>query len=198
MAGKTDSNVQVTLEKVVCDYTSGLFEARTVQGGTNPRYSYSIIVDKNSPSFKIFSAAVEKSVKAVFGDEWQKKLKEWKNNSMRCCFMEGPVKNEDRYPEDTIVISTNRNQSQGRIAVFDRKLNQLTVDDGVVYPGCIVNATFNLWTQNDAGQIGLRAQAVNIQFVRDGEALSGGGVAGSQGLKPIEDSDGEDVADIMG
>ena len=198
MSGEVNSNVTVTLKNVICDYTTGLFEARSYLNSEELRYSISVIVPRNSPAFTAFSNAVAKSLQAVFPKDWEKKLSDWKNNSQKCCFMDGSVKDESRYPENSIVISANRNKKQGPIIVVDRGLKPVTLESGLIYPGCIINTTINIWTQTQTGLLGLRAQAVNVQFVEHGDRLPGGGVATTEGLEVIPDAENDNFEGTPG
>ena len=61
--------------------------------------------------------------------------------------------------------------------------------DGRPYAGCIVNGQVDVWAQ-DNPEFGRRinAELTGVQFVRDGEAFSGGA--------PAKPDDFDDVADV--
>ena len=64
-------------------------------------------------------------------------------------------------------------RSQMRPLVIDRDRSQLTEADGKPYGGCYVNASIELWAQDN--QFGKRINATlrGVQFAKDGEAFAG-------------------------
>jgi hypothetical protein len=67
----------------------------------------------------------------------------------------------------------------------------LTEADGVIYSGCYVNMQIALWAQQNNFGKRVNAQLRGIQFLRDGEAFSGGGVANPDEFDAVEaDADG--------
>lgn len=181
-SGNNKVNVRVNLNSVTAkgfvggvfaDYTTRLFEARAFDAtSNNPRYSMGIIVAKNSEAYKVFEGAVVGAMKAAYGDGWQDKFEGFRGNSGKCCYLDWKAKNVDRYRDlvavygDCIVISANRDQKLGAIGVFDERGTQITsLEYHKPSPGDFVNCTFDLWVQKDKTP-GLRAQAINIQYVR--------------------------------
>lgn len=65
-------------------------------------------------------------------------------------------------------------RSKTRPSVFDQQRQELTESDGKPYSGCYVNASIELWAQdNDFGKR-VNAQLRGVQFLRDGDAFGGG------------------------
>jgi hypothetical protein len=72
--------------------------------------------------------------------------------------------------------------------VIDGNLSQLKETSGRPYSGCYVNATIELWAQDN--QFGKRINATlkGVQFLRDGQRLSGGGVASADDFEAIPEA----------
>ena len=71
--------------------------------------------------------------------------------------------------------------------MLDANRNPLVEADGRPYSGCYVNATVELWAQQNTTGRGMRAELLGVQFLRDGDAFAAGS-------KPSED-DFDDVSE---
>ena len=71
----------------------------------------------------------------------------------------------------------------------------LVAADGKPYSGCHVNVIIDVWAQDNQYGKKINAQLQGIQFLRDGEAFSGGGVAADQSdfEEITEGADAEDL-----
>ena len=76
--------------------------------------------------------------------------------------------------------------------MVDRKVNPV-VDPMMVYSGCYCNVSVNFYAFNANGNRGVAAGLGNIQFVRDGERLSGKASADAD-FDALED----DCEDVLG
>lgn len=75
-----------------------------------------------------------------------------------------------------------------RPTVVDRDRTPLTAQDGKPYSGSYVNVIIDIWAQDNSYGKRINAQLQGVQFVRDGEAFSGGGTS-------ADASDFEEIAD---
>lgn len=64
-----------------------------------------------------------------------------------------------------------------RPLVVDVNKAPLTAEDGKPYAGCYVNASIELWTQDNNYGKRVNATLRGVQFYKDGESFAGGGVA---------------------
>jgi hypothetical protein len=58
--------------------------------------------------------------------------------------------------------------------VYDKNKTFLTEADGKPYAGCYVNCALNIWAQDNQYGRRINAELVSVQFLRDGDAFSGG------------------------
>jgi hypothetical protein len=90
----------------------------------------------------------------------------------RTCLHDGNTKDYEGY-ENCFFVSAS---TPKRPTVVDADRTPLTEADGKVYSGCFVNAWVQVWAQKRYGER-INAELIGIQFVRDGEAFSGGAKA---------------------
>lgn len=64
--------------------------------------------------------------------------------------------------------------SNKRPLVIDRDKSQLTEEDGRLYAGCRVNATIELWAQNNTYGKRINANLLAVQFYKDDEPFADG------------------------
>ena len=76
--------------------------------------------------------------------------------------------------EGMFYVSASRRVAEGRPTIVDRDRTPLSEPDGKPYPGCYVNATVTLWTQDNQYGKRINANLRGIQFVRDGDSFGGG------------------------
>ena len=94
---------------------------------------------------------------------------------------------DDENYEDCYFLNAS---SKDAPQVVDRKVNPV-LDPMMVYSGCYCNVSVNFYAFNANGNRGVAAGLGNIQFVRDGERLSGKASADAD-FDALEDDD-EDV-----
>lgn len=150
-----------------------LFEAKTFQGEGEAMYSASFLFPPEHPA----NAAVEAAIEAVAKDKWGAKadavLKASRAKDLNCLH-DGDAKSDYAGFEGNMYVST---RSKTRPLVLDRDKSPLTAADGRPYPGCYVNAVIELWAQDNAFGKRVNAQLKGVQFLRDGDAFSGGAPA---------------------
>lgn len=134
-----------------------------------------VMVQQSDKSWK--KSTMAQVLEAVAAEAWKGKgsaiLKSIENNAQKCCWYDGNVKEYDGYA-DNFVLSATRGQEKGRPIVKDRDASPLTPEDGKPYAGCYVNATVEIWAQDNKWGKGMRATLRGIQFVKDGDAFSAG------------------------
>ncbi|MDC5277565.1 DUF2815 family protein, partial [Acinetobacter baumannii] len=61
--------------------------------------------------------------------------------------------------------------------------------DGRPYAGCYVNAAIELWCQDNNYGKRINASLRGVQFLKDGEAFAGGGVASEDDFEDLSAAD---------
>ena len=107
-----------------------------------------------------------------------------------------------QYASCDVALSAHRYQEKGRPLVFDNDKSPIYQLDNTVYPGkegriysgCFVNATVEIWAQDNKNGKGLRCTLLGIQRVRDGDAFGGGSRPDADDFDDV--SEGADADDL--
>lgn len=123
------------------------------------------------------ATTMAKIIEAVASEAWKTKApaisKTIEGNPQKICWYDGALKDYDGY-DGNHVLSASRGQDKGRPLVLDTDKTPLTEKDGKPYAGCYVNATVEVWAQDNKYGKGIRATLRGVQFVKDGDAFSAG------------------------
>ena len=150
-----------------------LFEARTVNGEGKPAFSASFLLDPADPQVKALNQAIEQVAKDKWGAKAGAILKQMRAQD-KVALHDGDLKaNYDGFPGNLYVSA----RSATRPLVIDKDKSPLTEQDGKPYAGCFVNASIELWPQDNNYGKRVNASLRGVQFFRDGDAFAGGGAA---------------------
>ncbi len=160
-----------------------LFEAKTVNGEGEPAFSASFLIDPKSPDIKTLREAFEVIGKDKWGAKWPTVKKEIEAKD-RYALHDGDTKADYSGFEGMMFVSA-RNKS--RPLVIDRDKTPLTSQDGRPYAGCYVNASIELWCQDNNYGKRINASLRGVQFLKDGEAFAGGGAASEDEFDSVDE-----------
>lgn len=163
-----------------------LFQPATVNGEGDPAFSASFLLESDHPQLAEIRKAMEQVGKEKWGAKWETVKKEITAKD-RFALHDGDTKADYAGFEGNFFISS-RNKS--RPTVIDRDKTPLDSTDGRPYAGCYVNASIELWPQDNAYGKRINASLRGVQFLRDGDAFSGGGAASADEFEACgEDED---------
>ena len=148
-----------------------LWKASSPKGGGEEAFSASFLAPpahKQIAEIKKGMLALAKEKWGVKGDAVYKALEA----SGKLALHDGDSKGEyEGFPGNLFVSS----RSKIRPSIFDQQRQELTQADGKPYSGCYVNASIELWAQDNSYGKRINAQLRGVQFLRDGDAFAGGG-----------------------
>ena len=151
-----------------------LFEAKTVNGEGKPAFSASFLIDPADPQVKALNQAIEQVARDKWGAKADAILKQMRATD-KVALHDGDLKsNYDGFPGNLYVSA----RSTTRPLVIDKDKSPLTEQDGKPYAGCYVNASIELWAQDNNYGKRVNASLRGVQLVRDGDAFAGGAAAG--------------------
>ena len=150
-----------------------LFEAKTVNGEGKPAFSAALLIDPTDPQVKAINAAIDSVAKEKWGAKGDSVYKALEATD-KTCLHDGDSKAEYDGFEGNLYVSS---RAKIRPSVFDGQRSPLTEADGKPYSGCYVNASIELWAQDNSYGKRINAQLRGVQFLRDGDAFAGGGKA---------------------
>ena len=165
---------------------ANIWEPKAINGG-DEKYSVSCLIPKSD---KKTIARIQKAVEAAKEDG---KTRKWGGKippNLKLPLRDGDIDRPDdeNYEECYFLNASSKDAPQ----VVDRKVNPV-LDPMMVYSGCYCNVSVNFYAFNANGNRGVAAGLGNIQFVRDGERLSGKASADAD-FDALED----DCEDVLG
>ena len=170
---------------------ANIWEPRAIND-SEEKYSVSCQIPKTD---KETLAKIEKAVEAARQDG---KAKRWNGKippNLKMPLRDGDIErpDDDSYAGCFFVNASSKDAPQ----IVDRR-KQLITDPMMVYSGCYCNVSINFYPFNANGNRGVAAGLGNIQFVRDGERLSGKASADAD-FDELDDEDvlGDDLPDYL-
>ena len=160
-----------------------IWKATAPAGGGEAAFSASFLLAPNHiqvKELKQHMQALAKEKWGAKGDAIYKAL----DASDKLALHNGDTKSDYEGFEGNLFVST---RSKIRPTVFDQQRNELTEADGKPYSGCYVNASIELWAQDNNYGKRINAQLRGVQFLRDGDAFAGGG-------RPAEADEFDEIA----
>jgi hypothetical protein len=160
-------------------------------GDNNPAYGAKLIIDPASPNVAAIREAISASAKEKWGpkaDDIVKKLKA----DQRSAWVEGPytTKDGDTWDgfEGNFFLSTRSEKL--RPTALDRQGQPVTEADGVIYAGCYVHASVEIYAY-DSPKWGRRINAVlrGVKFYADGEGFGGSTAASADEFDADDEED---------
>lgn len=182
--------MKIKLNNVRLSYPS-LFEATDYEGDGVFKFRATFLIPKGSPLDKEIQAAVATVAKEAWGEKYQSILDSIKHNPNKAGYRDGDTKpDSDGYAGNMFIVASNKS----RPLVIDKDKTPLVAADGRPYSGCYVNATINIFAYENKGK-GISASLGGVQFFKDGDAFSGGGVATADEFDDI--SEGADADQLI-
>lgn len=160
-----------------------IFEPKASESGSL-QFSAAFLFAPDHPGIPGLDAVIEQVGKAKWGDKWAAVKKELKAGD-KLLTHNGDSKASLAGYEGNIFFNA---YNTVRPTVVDRDRTPLTKQDGKPYSGCYVNVIIDVWAQENQYGKRVNAQLQGVQFVKDGEAFSGGGTS-------ADASDFEEIAD---
>jgi hypothetical protein len=164
-----------------------LFQPKTVNGEGDPAFGATFIMDPatNKAEIEAVNAAIDK----VAADKWGAKgaeVAKTLRKAGKVCLRDGDEKAEYEGYEGNMFVAA---RSKSRPLVIDRDKTPLVEADGRPYGGCYVNATIDVWAQDNQYGKRINASLSGVQFVRDGEAFGGSRPASPDDFEEVDESE---------
>lgn len=139
-----------------------IWQKNTKFGGDNAKYEATFLIDKTTQADLI--KKIEEKIEAI---QKENKVKVSKDKQ---CLKDGDEADYDGYANQMSFKAANSK----RPTLLDRDKTALVEDDGKPYAGCYVNASVQLWVQNNDWGKRVNANLLGIQFAKDGEHFGAG------------------------
>lgn len=166
------------------------FEPHAIEEGQEPKYSVSLLIDKND---KKTLSAIKKAIEAAKtagAPKWDGKIPA----KLQLPLRDG---DEDRPDQEEYAgkyfINAKSNTKPG---VVDQNVQPI-LDSTELYSGCYGRASINFYAYNVSGNKGIACGLNNIQKMRDGETLGGRSRAEDDfDAVEMDEDEGVDVGDV--
>ena len=175
-----------------------LFEAEQFDGKGPFNYAAVFLFEKNGEMHKALVAAQNEVAKEEWKDKAAAVLKNAQEDKRLRFIKDGDNETYDGYA-GMMHIRALRAKDKGRPLILDKNPkredgsdNVLTQDDGRPYPGCYVNASIELWAQDNKYGKTVRAQLLAVQFAKDGDSFSAGSRGTSDEFEDLSDTGDDD------
>lgn len=185
---------RILLRDVRLSFASGIWEATTIPGAdatAKPKFNCGLILPPDHPQLADINAKMVAVAKEKWGAKWEAQYKAIEKAD-KLALHDGDTKAYDGYAGNLFMSPSANEDSPPNI--FDSNKRPLTKKDGRPYGGCYVNASIELWAQDNGFGKRINAQLRGIQFLRDGDAFSAGRPADSDEFEDV--SEGADAADF--
>lgn len=167
---------RVNLQNVRLSFPN-LFKPSAFEASQTPKYNATFVVRKDDKQVAMLKAAIDEVVK----EKWGKVPP-----GLKVCLRDGAEKAYDGFGPETVFFTAS---NETRPLVIGRKREPLDQADGVIYAGCYVNASVDLWAQDNQFGKRINASLAGVQFFRNGEAFGGGRPADVSDFVEYEDDD---------
>lgn len=179
------------LKNVRLAFAHGLFEARSINGGS-AKYNCSFIIPKDHPQIAEIKAKIMEVAKAKWGAKAEAILRDSKGAG-KYPLHDGDVeKSSTKGYAGNYFVNAN---ADDRPTLLQRDAKTPVVKgDGILYSGCQVNASVDVWAQDNSNGKRVNFGLRGVMFKSDGDKLAGGGGAAdvSEFADLAEGADDED------
>lgn len=173
-----------------------LFEAKTVGGEGEPRYSGAFVIEPGTANAKTLAQALTAVAKEKWGAKADGILKDLKAKG-RVAYREEPLSKDGEVYDGFEGMHSLNASNKARPLILDRDKSYLSAADGRPYSGCYVNVSLELWAQDNQYGKRINATLKGVQFVRDGDAFGGGAPASPDDFDDLGVEE-EETADLAG
>jgi hypothetical protein len=152
---------------------------KSVYNGEETKFEATFLIDKKTQGDKV------KEIEAAIATMIKENLKGAKLGDDKKCLKDGDDFEYAGYAGHMSIKAS----STKRPLVIDRDKSSLTEEDGRIYAGCRVNATIELWAQNNTYGKRINANLLAVQFYKDDEPFADGQKASIDDFDAFDDDD---------
>lgn len=170
-----------------------LKEPEQFQGQGKPRYSATLLMEKDSPSHKACLAAMRAAAAEKWGEAKADAAVKGLSAGLKVALLDGDLKDQYDGFAGNMALSAH-SQAANPPRLLDGQKNVLPRDTGVIYAGCYVNASVEFWAQDNQWGKRINAQLRGLQFHSTGDSFGAGSAADPDEFEFVEGAP-EEVAD---
>lgn len=156
-----------------------LFKTELYAGEDTGKYAATLLIHKSDKkTVQAIESACQQALKDKYGDKIPKGFK--------MPLVDGDDKEYDGYADCYSIKATTKK----RPTLINRDKTPIVEEDCVIYAGCYVNASIDIWVMDNSYGKKVLASLNAIQFVKDGEAFGNASNAADD-FESLDDDDDE-------
>ena len=163
-----------------------IFKATAMNEGDKPAFSAAFLIDPTKQPDLV--ASVNAAIDAVAKEKWGAKAEATLKTlraANKVAIHDGDTKEYQGYAGMLFINA----RSATKPAVFDADLTPLTEQSGKPYAGCYVDASIEIYAQDNSYGKRVNASLKGVQFRRDGDAFAGGAPASADDFEDLSVKD---------
>lgn len=192
---------RLMLSNVRIAFCQSLHKPEQVNGEGQYRRGAVLLIDKADPQVAAIEAAINQVLGIKYPDPKKRAPAESEMRKKdRIALRDGDDK-ADKYDGfgGCMALSANGKggdtpEEAGPVILLDQLKQPLSVGSGKPYAGCYVNASVELWVQDNQWGKRVNCTLRGVQFLRDGDAFGGGAPASADEFDTV--TEGADAADF--
>jgi len=183
--------MSLRIDNVRFNYTNSLFTAQKPQTGQGKeKFSVVAIFPKDHPQVGQIKAEILKAAESKWPGKGAEVLKQLAAGD-RICLHDGDAKADKPGYEGNLFINAS---NELRPLVVGPQREAMAAADGKPYSGSWGNIIVELWAQDNQYGKRINASLLGVQHIKDGERLSGGGVASADDFESIPQKEQDKTA----
>jgi len=191
---KTDNALTLTLPDVRLAFPYLFTKDPGFGPESSPKYATTFLIPKASPVVGLVQEAFVELATRRWADDARSELASL-IKADRTCLHDGGEKSYDGFADHYYI----RSSSQHRPLCLARDRSAVTAEDGLLYSGCWVVASIEIYLQDNQYGKRLNCGLRGVQFRRHGDAFSGGSIATIDDFEVLPEDDSESAGgDIVG
>ncbi|MCK5606055.1 DUF2815 family protein [Candidatus Pacearchaeota archaeon] len=157
-----------------------LFEAEAQNPGDKPRFGGGFIMTPDHEGIELLKEATKQVASEKWGAKAEATLKRiiLANDHL---LKDGDAKSQYEGYEGNFFINAGSPENKApNIYGLNPKEGKLEKDTGLIYKGCYVNVSVDVWAQDNSNGTGINAALLGVQFNADGDEFGGGAAPSSE------------------
>lgn len=155
---------------------------------STPRYSAAFVLPPDHPQVEEIKAKIDKIAFEKWGKDSAAMLKGIRAKD-RVCLHDGDTKAQYEGFSGNLYINAASPGDKAPPTVVNTDRSVLTARSPIPYAGCYVNASIDIYAQDNQYGKGINASLRGVQFVRDGDAFGGSAPAKADEFEEVEASE---------
>lgn len=181
-------SAQIILKNVRIAFCQSLWEKQQVNGEGQPAHSAVFLLAADDPQVDEVNDLIDKVAAESKWGAKSKTILGVLRGKDAICIHNGDTKAQYEGFEGNWYVSA---RSYTKVLVVDRDKTPLGPDAGKPYAGCYVDASIEVWVQDNKWGKRVNATLRWVQFRRDGDAFAGGAPASMDEVPNIAMDEGE-------